>query len=369
MEHEFTAVILGILAGHCALSATDVFERSPLLQYLNIKTASVGRGSKARSSFANLYAVYVLIEDYVKKGFHERKDYSKYEGAKFSDLFRRQRELAFGGRLQNHALNHRLNEEFRRYFPRVDFIPILREVESKRYWINDNLLKIRVGKKDFNIAEAVLAVIDAYVEAKRRAFDTFIRTCDQLGAISEKDEKAAVEFVLGLLGPNVDARVFEITTYAILKHYYHNQIVYFGFSPDELQGSPLLLFKTGRCNANDGGIDFVMRPLGRFFQVTETLDVKKYLLDIDKIERYPISFVIKSEASVDELTAKLREGAKKQYAVEAIVQKYMSCVEEVINIPVLRERLQVAVEKGRIGAVLREIVRQSRVEFNYEEGE
>lgn len=30
--------------------------------------------------------------------------------------------------------------------------------------------------------------------------------------------------------------------------------------------------KTGRTNANDGGIDFVTKPLGRFFQVTETLD-------------------------------------------------------------------------------------------------
>jgi len=36
----------------------------------------------------------------------------------------------------------------------------------------------------------------------------------------------------------------------------------------------LELYKTGRTNANDGGIDFVMKPLGRFFQVTETTDVK-----------------------------------------------------------------------------------------------
>ncbi len=27
----------------------------------------------------------------------------------------------------------------------------------------------------------------------------------------------------------------------------------------------LQLYKTGRTNANDGGIDFVMRPIGRFF--------------------------------------------------------------------------------------------------------
>ena len=36
------------------------------------------------------------------------------------------------------------------------------------------------------------------------------------------------------------------------------------------------LYKTGRTNANDGGIDFVLKPLGKFLQVTETLDFKKY---------------------------------------------------------------------------------------------
>ena len=51
-----------------------------------------------------------------------------------------------------------------------------------------------------------------------------------------------------------------------------------------------MLYKTGRTNANDGGIDFVMRPLGRFFQVTETVDVNKYFLDIDKIQRFPLTF-------------------------------------------------------------------------------
>lgn len=43
------------------------------------------------------------------------------------------------------------------------------------------------------------------------------------------------------------------------------------------------MYKTGRTNANDGGIDFVMRPVGRFFQVTEVNNYDKYLLDIDKV--------------------------------------------------------------------------------------
>jgi len=131
----------------------------------------------------------------------------------------------------------------------------------------------------------------------------------------------------------------------------------------------LKLYKTGRTNANDGGIDFVMRPLGRFFQVTETLDVRKYFLDIDKIERYPISFVIKSEENVEVLTGQLRSGAQKQYAVQAVVDKYMNCIEEVINIPMLRERLRIAVKQGYLREIINEIVRQSKVEFNYEEAD
>jgi hypothetical protein len=66
----------------------------------------------------------------------------------------------------------------------------------------------------------------------------------------------------------------------------------------------LKLYKTGRTNANDGGIDFVMKPLGRFFQVTETLDFKKYFLDIDKIQKYPVTFVIKSVEGVELLKKK-----------------------------------------------------------------
>ncbi len=152
-----------------------------------------------------------------------------------------------------------------------------------------------------------------------------------------------------------------------MKYFYHDHKVYFGFQLDKIEESPLKLYKTGRTNANDGGIDFVMRPLGRFFQVTETLDVRKYFLDIDKIERYPISFVIKSEENVEALTGQLRSGAQKQYAVQAVVNKYMNCIEEVINIPMLREHLCNAIKRGYLRDIINEIVRQSKVEFNYEE--
>lgn len=45
----------------------------------------------------------------------------------------------------------------------------------------------------------------------------------------------------------------------------------------------------------------------------------------------------------------------------------MDCIEEVINIPVLRERFQLAVKQGYLTEIMDEVVRQSKVEFNIEE--
>lgn len=365
MEHEFTPQILQILQDAFGDDGIAIFERSPLLQYLNVKTRSASKGSKSRGSFANIYAVYVLVEDYLKNNFHKKKNYDEYEGARFTDLLARQRQLPFGSKLQNHALNSRMNEEFKKYFPQVEFIPIMRDAQTNRYWINENLLKITDKRKAINIAESVIAIIDRYIATKQSAFRTFIETCERLQAISDEKDIEASEFIESLLSPNSDARIFEIVSYAILRYYYYGQTVYFGFSLDNIQEENLALFKTGRTNANDGGIDFVMRPLGRFFQVTETLDVKKYFLDIDKIERFPISFVIKSDDTVETLLSRLEDGAKRQYGIKSIVEKYMNCIEEVINIPLLLERFQIAKSQGHLRSILNEIVSQSKVEFNF----
>lgn len=176
-------------------------------------------------------------------------------------------------------------------------------------------------------------------------------------------------FILSLLAPNVDARLFEIVSYSILKFYYKDIEIYWGYTPEveKLTKDYLHLYKTGRTNANDGGIDFVMKPLGRFFQVTETLDFKKYFLDIEKIERYPLSFVIKSEESVEDLMSKLKNDALKTYVIQKVVDDYMSCIEEIINIPALKCYLAELDEKNMVSEVLKEVILQSKVEFNYED--
>ena len=367
MEHAFTSRIEQALDSAFGSPGKEVYEKSPLLRYLNIKTRSATLGAKSRGSFASIYAIYVLVEDYLAKGFDKRKDYSDYQGARFSDLFQRQRELPFGSKLQNHALNSRMNEEFRKYFNETEYVPILRDLDTNRYWINENLLKVKVDRKIYNIASVVIDIIDEYIAVKRGAFEKFIETCERLKTVTKEGDRTVQSFILDLLAPNVDVRIFEIVSYAILEFYYHEQTVYFGQDPESIQKENLKLYKTGRTNANDGGIDFVMRPLGRFFQVTETLDVRKYFLDIDKIEHYPISFVIKSEDTVAQLRQRLQADAERRYSITTIVDKYMNCIEEIINLTVLRQRFDQAVALGFLRNILDEIIHQSRVEFNYEQ--
>jgi hypothetical protein len=373
MKHQFTDTILSILTRRFGDLGLPVFENSPLLQYLNVKTRSANRGSKARGAFANHYALYVLVEDYISKGFlgGRKGQYEKYEGARFTDLFRRQRELPFGAKLQNHALNSRLNDEFAKYFPTLELRPIMRDQKEQRYWITERLLIVKATKNGkeiaVNIAEALIDIIDAYVETKRSAFEGFISACRKIAALSETDVAGAIEFVKGQLQPNVDARVFEIVSFAVLKAHYGDQSIFWGWTADELQQEYLVLYKTGRTNANDGGIDFVMKPLGRFFQVTETIDVNKYFLDIDKIQRFPLTFVVKTTEEPDTVRNQLREQAQRKYGVDAVVARYMEAVEEVINIPALIASFEMLVSAGHLEEIMSEIIRQSRVEFNYDE--
>ena len=367
MEHIFTASIKKILLKNFDENSIEIFEKSQLLQYINEKTRSASKGSKSRSSFANLYAIYVIIEDYIANGFDKKGDYSKYEGSPFSKLFVRQRQLPFGDKLQNHALNNRMNSEFEKFFPSSQFKPILRDLEKNRYWINENLLNIKIGSANLNISNCIIEIINEYSQTKQDAFQRFVKTCEDLQEIGKTTPKKVEEFIIGLLAPNVDARLFEIVSYSILKYYYHDQTIFWGFERNKLKEENLSLYKTGRTNANDGGIDFVMKPLGRFFQVTETIDFKKYFLDIDKIQKYPVTFVVKSVEDIIVIKKKIENNANKSYSINAIVEKYMNCIEEIINIPILNERFNEAVNLNYLNKILDEIILQSKVEFNYTE--
>jgi hypothetical protein len=190
-------------------------------------------------------------------------------------------------------------------------------------------------------------------------------TLPRRGRPSREDPKHAIEFVFEQLQKNVDARVFEIISYAVLKAKYGLETVWIGETKESIAEEFLVLYKTGRTNANDGGIDFVMKPLGRFFQVTETIDVNKYFLDIDKVQRFPITFVVKSTDTEDQIRSSIREQATVKYKIEAVVDSYMKAVEEVINVTDLVKAFDQVVNSGQLQAVMNEIVLQSKVEFNF----
>ncbi|MEZ5671055.1 MAG: hypothetical protein R3E08_01195 [Thiotrichaceae bacterium] len=101
MEHAFTPQILQILQDFFGEDGEIIFERSLLLQYLNIKTRSASSGSKSRGSLAISTLFMYLWKNYLKHDFDKQGNYSEYEGARFTDLQERQRQLPFS-RLQNH---------------------------------------------------------------------------------------------------------------------------------------------------------------------------------------------------------------------------------------------------------------------------
>jgi hypothetical protein len=373
LRHRFTDALLDILKIHFGEDAERIYEASPLLQYINTKTRSASSGSKSRGSFANHYALYIVIEDYIAKGYFDpasSKSYSEYEGARYTDLLNRQRELPFGSKLQNHGLNSRLNDEFRKYFPSLAIQPIIRDLETQRYWIHEDLLRVTTRDKaghdvTYNLAHVIIEIIDAYVASKRAAFETFIQACKDIAELTESDQGAAVQFIESQLQPNVDARVFEIVSYAILKTKYGQETIWIGDERDDVTEKFLVLYKTGRTNANDGGIDFVMKPLGRFFQVTETIDAGKYFLDIDKVQRFPMTFVVKSDLDVSKIFALVEAQARLRYKAESIVAAYMNCIEEIINTPILLQQFQMIVDNGKTSEIINEVILQSKLEFNF----
>ena len=96
---------------------------------------------------------------------------------------------------------------------------------------------------------------------------------------------------------------------------------------------------------------------------------KKYFLDIDKLEKFPVTFVVKSTTPIEDLKNSIRDGAIEQYTVEKVVEKYMDCIEEIINIDSLIQSLDKVEKEKNLGNVLSEIIKQSKVEFNYEDEE
>lgn len=359
--------ILDILKQHYSKKYEEIYNQSYLIQYLDKKTNSVGKSSKSRPSFANLYAIYVLVEDYLNNGYYNSKRYSKdYKGMIFTNAFKRQRELPFGEKLQNHALNNRCNHEFSKYFNSVTSeVPIVINQSESRYFINEKLLFVQISGQVIDISKIIIEIIDRYVELKKEKFDDFFDKCIGFSKSYVYNQNEAIEFIESNLDENADARIFEIISFLICKYYYYNKTVYFGFEKNNIKQHRLLLHKTGRTNANDGGIDFIMQPIGRVFQVTEVLDFKKYFLDIEKLNKFPITFVVKTEKKSKDVMMEIEKQAKSKYDGE-LLQKYLNCFEEIITLRKLRKYLDVIIDEKLLDKFFIDLIKYCSIEYNVE---
>ena len=150
-------IIKEILDKYFREDSGQVFKRSNLIQYINIKF------SKKKISYTYIYAIYVLLEDYINNGFYKKGNYSEYKGARYLDLQKRQRELPFGANIQIFALNSRTNDDFKLCFPTCHYSPIIRVNKSRRFKINENLLLVETDKEEYNIAQAIIEIIDIFL--------------------------------------------------------------------------------------------------------------------------------------------------------------------------------------------------------------
>jgi len=102
----------------------NISNNNLIYKYLKFKTKSVDRDSKARRSLGNIYALKVLIEDFLE---------DKVNGSSFSELLERQKKKPFGSKIQNHPLDNRLNDEFRRKFGvKEEMLPVQGLIVDKK---------------------------------------------------------------------------------------------------------------------------------------------------------------------------------------------------------------------------------------------
>jgi len=276
-------------------------------------------------------------------------------------LFNFYRTLYGGSKLQNHALNSRVNGEFKNKFTDIKNDLII--INNGKYLIHIDYLYI----EGIDISKVCCKIIEKYVELLIQKDHQLIGILQDLQ--SEPNYKRKRETIKALLSDDAEARIFEIISYAILKNHYKNTKVYFGYSKESIREEYLELYKTGRTNANDGGIDFVMRPVGRFFQVTEVNNYDKYLLDIDKVLHFPITFVIKTnqtkESVFKQLETYIDERANGMVVIE---ENYRKAIEEIITINELQNWI-VELDDIHIDQIIRDIDIYYRLEMNMEDDE
>lgn len=315
-------------------SYIDIYNSSELIKYINLKSGAIDGDSKTRRSLGNIYAIYSILHFYVEDEFYDKKDkYKKFDGFEYTLLWNFCRAQYGGNKLQNHSLNNRCKEEFANKIasdPKKELIII----NGSKYMIHIDY----IYSQNIDLSKTIIRIIERYIgliKAKDFKLSTDLEELSKILNLESKKYKLD-----SLLEEKSEARVFEILSFAILKNHFKNKTIYIGTTRLNVKKEFLTLYKTGRTNANDGGIDFVMKPLGKFFQVTEVDNYDKYLLDVDKIMHFPMTFVVKTNKTKNQIKTDLKNFInEKSGGMKVIKDRYESAIEDIITINELKEWL------------------------------
>jgi len=208
-------IILNNLESQIKIDEESFFEKSPLLRYLNLKTGAIYGNSKTRRSLGNIYAIYSILYFYVNDFCNKPSEYKAFEGYDYTKLFVFYRGLYGGEKLQNHALNSRVNGEFKNKIV-SDSGNDLIITNGSKYALHIDYLYV----DNVDISKIALRIIEEYIQLLAIKDSQLISDIEELTKMESVEEKRTK--ISRLMNDQSEARIFEIISFAILKNHYKN---------------------------------------------------------------------------------------------------------------------------------------------------
>ncbi|MCL1880662.1 MAG: hypothetical protein FWF76_00620 [Oscillospiraceae bacterium] len=179
------------------------FADSLLLRYLDLKTGAIFGDSKTRRSFGNIYAIYSILHFYMDDYYNKASAYKEFEGYEFTKLFVFYRGLYGGKGLQNHALNSRLNGEFKNKFKSDEKYDGNLIIDNDgKYMLHINYLYIN----GIDVAKIAKKIIEKYINLLVSKDDKLISDIEELLSLCSNDSKKAK--INQMLDEQSEARIF-----------------------------------------------------------------------------------------------------------------------------------------------------------------
>lgn len=133
-----------------------------------------------------MLSIYSILYFYQDDFYNQPNKYREFGGYDYMRLFNFYRELYGGSKLQNHALNSRVNGEFKNKFSNISNDLII--IDNGKYLLHIDYLYVN----NHDISKTCCKVIEKYVEllmAKDHALLSVLQHMKELTDYSEKKQQ------------------------------------------------------------------------------------------------------------------------------------------------------------------------------------